>query len=215
MGIASALIGTPLGSAKLTVLGLRPGVRRGTRPEGGDRPVAAALLVSLAVGAALSACHRRPTPIGPAEAGARPSQVAPAYLRGRVVDRRGQAVPDARVLAFAGSSAGQGGRPPATVATDFEGGFKIGPLAAGSYRLLIEAAGFPTAERTGVAAPAAELELRLDGEGRSIAGRVELAGVPVVGATVALADEAAEDEATVRARARLSCRTAGLGAGDY
>ncbi|HZL21537.1 MAG TPA: carboxypeptidase-like regulatory domain-containing protein [Polyangia bacterium] len=141
--------------------------------------------------------------------------MAPAYLRGRVVDRRGQAVPDARVLAFAGSSAGQGGRPPATVATDFEGGFKIGPLAAGSYRLLIEAAGFPTAERTGVAAPAAELELRLDGEGRSIAGRVELAGVPVVGATVALADEAGGPARQARTRADGGFVFGGLGAGDY
>ena len=190
MGIASALIGTPSGSAKLT------------------------LLAALVLGVGLPACHRRATPDERADAGARPSPATAAYLRGRVVDRRGQAVPDAQVLAFPVSVAGDGARP-AAVATDFEGGFKIEALPAGSYRLLIEAAGFPTTERIGIVAPAAELALRLDGEGRSIAGRVELAGAPVVGATVVLADEAGGPGRQTRTRADGGFVFGGLGAGDY
>jgi protocatechuate 3,4-dioxygenase beta subunit len=174
----------------------------------------AALLVSLTAGVGLSACRRRPAPAGVGDAGA-PSVSAAATLRGRVVDRRGQAVPDARVLAFPVSPTGEGARPPGAVATDFDGGFKIEALATGSYRVLIEAAGFPTAERTGVAAPAADLVLRLDGEGRSIAGRVELAGAPVVGATVVLADEAGGPARQARTRADGGFVFGGLGAGDY
>src|SRR5580698_1114276 len=177
MGIASALIRTPSGPAELTFSEVRPGARREAGPDRHRRPVVA-LLTALAVGVGLPACRRRATPAERADAGARPSATAAAYLRGRVVDRRGQAVPDAQVLAFPVSAAGEGARPPAAVVTDFEGGFKIESLPAGSYRLLIEAAGFPTTERAGIVAPAAELALRLDGEGRSIAGRVELAGAP-------------------------------------
>jgi protocatechuate 3,4-dioxygenase beta subunit len=214
MGIASALIRTPSGPAELTFSEVRPGARREAGPDRHRRPVVA-LLTALAVGVGLPACRRRATPAERADAGARPSATAAAYLRGRVVDRRGQAVPDAQVLAFPVSAAGEGARPPAAVVTDFEGGFKIESLPAGSYRLLIEAAGFPTTERAGIVAPAAELALRLDGEGRSIAGRVELAGVPVVGATVVLADEAGGPGRQARTRADGGFVFGGLGAGDY
>src|SRR5580700_9330218 len=123
MGIASALIRTPSGPAKLTFSEVRPGARREAGPDRHRRPVVA-LLTALAFGVGLPACRRRPTPADRADAGGRPSQATAAYLRGRVVDRRGQAVPGAQVLAFP-VSAGEGARPPAAVATDFEGGFKI------------------------------------------------------------------------------------------
>ena len=70
------------------------------------------------------------------------------------------------------------------------GHFRLAHLPPGPYRLLIEAAGFPTTEKTPVSAPSDDAAIRVDGEGRSIVGRVTAAGAAVAGARVLLAPEA-------------------------
>ncbi len=176
----------------------------------------ALLLVVLAAEAGLPSCRRRREPLGPAPAAAAAPRAATSYLRGRVIDGRDHPVPDARVLAFP-PAVGTGEAPPspAGVATDVEGRFAIEQLAAGSYRVLIEAAGFPTAEKPDLTAPASDLTVRLDGEGRSIAGQVELSGAPVVDATVALAAETGGPVRQTRTRADGGFVFGGLGAGSY
>ena len=116
------------------------------------------------------------------------------------------------VFPAASAAAGQA---PSRVATDFDGGFAVERLAGGSYRVLIEAAGFPTTEKPNVTAPASDLVLRVDGEGRSIAGRVELAAAPVPDATVALAAETGGPVRQARTRADGGFVFGGLGAGTY
>jgi carboxypeptidase family protein len=130
-------------------------------------------------------CHRRRQPT----ASAAPAAPAPAVARlaGQVVDGRGHAVPEATVLAFRIADAGA--EEPARATTDLDGRFAIEGRTAGSYRLLVEAAGFPTAEAAPIVAPAAELVLHVTGEVRSIFGRVELGGAPAPGARVWLAAE--------------------------
>ena len=90
-------------------------------------------------------------------------------LSGRVVDRRDRPVPEARVLAFPLS----GGAGPSETATDLDGRFRFDRLPPGAYRLLIEAAGFPTTEQPSVTAPAEGLvdPRRRRGARRRRAGR--------------------------------------------
>ena len=125
-------------------------------------------------------CQRTRPTVG--EAGAAPAVTT--WLGGSVVDRRDRPVPEARVLAF--SLAGDAGAPFET-ATDLSGRFRLAGLPPGPYRLLIEAAGFPTTEKTPVSAPSDDAAIRVDGEGRSIVGRVTAAGAAVAGARVLLA----------------------------
>src|SRR5262245_16579193 len=117
-------------------------------PSTSKRPAAAAgLLLVLAFSTQEGCrCRRTPAPAGDAAA------VPPAAWRsGSVVDRQQRAVPEARVLAF--PLAADAGAPFET-ATDLAGQFRLARLPAGGYRLLIEAAGFPTAETGPVTAPA-------------------------------------------------------------
>jgi len=149
-------------------------------------------------------------------AGTRDGSTAPAptaWLSGSVADRRARAVPEARVLAFA--LAADGGATPFETATDLEGRFRFPRLPPGPYRLLVEAAGFPATEKTPVSAPADDAAIRVDGEGRSIVGRVNAAGAPVAGARVLLApDEGGPLRETVT-RAGGGFAFSGLGAGKY
>jgi hypothetical protein len=142
---------------------------------------------------------------------------AAARLAGQVVDGRAHAVPEARVLAFrtVQADAGAGTVEPARATTDLDGRFAIERLAAGSYRLLVEAAGFPTAEASPVTAPAAELVLHVAGEGRAIFGRVELDGAPAAGARVALAGELGGPVRQTSTRADGRFAFSGLGDGTY
>jgi hypothetical protein len=175
------------------------------------------LLVALAVWAGLPACRRRHDParqVAP-DVSAPRAAARMAYLRGRVVDRRDHPVPDARVVVFPAAAVGDPSLAPARAATDFEGGFDLQQLAAGPYRVLIEAAGFPATEKVGVTAPASDLVLRLEGEGRSIGGRVELSAAPVVDAVVELAAETGGPARKARTRADGGFVFGGLGAGVY
>ena len=137
---------------------------------------------------------------------------ATATLAGSVVDRRDRPVPEARILAF--PLAGEGGAPLET-ATDLEGRFRFARLPPGSYRLLVEAAGFPTAEKTPVAAPGEDASVRVDGEGRSIVGRVNASGAPVAGARVLLAPDGGGPLRESATRAGGGFAFGGLGAGRY
>jgi hypothetical protein len=159
-------------------------------------------------------CRRRrePTaseaPVGPAAAVAR--------LSGQVVDGRAHPVPEARVLAFRIADGGAVGGNPGRATADLDGQFSIDGLTAGAYRLLVEAAGFPAAESSPVTAPAAELVLRVVGEGRSIFGRVARStNEPVAGVRVALGAEAGGPgrETVTRPDGRFAF--SGLGDGTY
>ena len=121
------------------------------------------------------------------------------------------------MLAFriADGGAGQGTAEPAVATTDLDGRFAIEGLTAGSYRLLVEAAGFPTAEPSPVTAPAAELVVHVAGEGRSIFGRVELSGAPAAGARVALAAELGGPMRETSTRPDGRFAFSGLGEGTY
>jgi hypothetical protein len=176
-----------------------------------------ASLVGLAVlgGAGAGSCRRRQETARSTERQAPAPPPASAFLRGRVVDRRDHPVPEGRILAIAASDAGDAPRVPAFTATELDGAFALEHLAAGTYRVLIEAAGFPATEERGVVAPAADLLFRVDGEGRSIAGRVESAGAPVADAAVMLGAEAGGPVRQTRTRADGAFVFAGLGAGAY
>jgi len=137
---------------------------------------------------------------------------ATATLAGTVADRRDRPVPEARVLAF--PLAGEGGAPLET-ATDLEGRFRFARLAPGPYRLLVEAAGFPPAEKAPVSAPAEDAAVRVDGEGRSVVGRVSAAGVPVADARVLLAPDGGGPLRETITRAGGGFAFGGLGAGRY
>src|SRR5262245_45059705 len=110
----------------------------------------AGFLVLLAFSTQEGCRCRRTRPTGATDGGA--AAAATAWLSGSVVDRREHPVPEARVLAF--PLAGDGGAPlpsaPLETATDLGGHFRFAHLAPGAYRLLVEAAGFPTAEVTPV-----------------------------------------------------------------
>jgi len=173
------------------------------------------LLLALTLSGGLPACRRRYDPARSATAQASIPRPGTAFLRGRVVDRRDQPVPDARVLVFPAVAPADAALSPIHATTDFEGAFDIPQLVAGPCRLLIEAAGFPTTEKTGIAAPAADLVLRLEGEGRSIVGRVELSGAPIGDATVDLADETGGPARKARTRPDGGFVFGGLGTGLY
>jgi large repetitive protein len=172
--------------------------------------VMAGLLLVLSLSTVEGCRCQRARPMTGRDAGAAP--VATAWLAGGVVDRQKRAVPEARVLAFA--LAADAGAPFET-ATDGKGQFRLAPLPPGAYRLLIEAAGFPTVEHSPVSAPAGGVAVQLDGEGRSIVGRVSAAGAAVPGARVLLApDDGGPTRETVT-RAGGGFAFGGLGAGRY
>jgi len=140
---------------------------------------------------------------------------AAARLAGQVVDGRARPVPEARVLAFRIGDGGAGSGEPARVVADLEGRFAIERLTAGSYRLLVEAVGFPTAEVAPLVAPATDLVLRVAGEGRSIFGRVALGGAPAPEGRVELAAESGGPVRETRSRADGRFAFSGLGDGSY
>ena len=140
---------------------------------------------------------------------------AAARLAGQVVDGRVRPVPEARVLAFRIGDGGAGSGEPARAIADLDGRFAIERLTAGSYRLLVEAVGFPTAEAAPLVAPATDLVLRVAGEGRSIFGRVALAGAPAPGARVELAAESGGPVRETRSRADGRFAFSGLGDESY
>ena len=95
-------------------------------------------------------CRRRTAARPPPTPGCRPRPTA--WLGGSVVDRRAHPVPEARVLAFALARRTRGA--PFETATDLDGHFGIAHLPPGTYRLLVEAAGFPDGREVAVTAPA-------------------------------------------------------------
>jgi hypothetical protein len=178
-------------------------------------------VIGLMVAVAFGSGCRRHHPVAPSAPAAAPP-VAAAFVAGQVVDRAGHPVPEARVLVFplaAGPDAAAPSAAPARAAvetaTDRDGRFRAGGLVAGRHRLLVEAAGFPTTERAPVTAPADGVEVRLDGEGRAIVGRVEEAGAPVPGARVWLGPEGGGPVRETETRAGGGFAFGGLGAGGY
>jgi hypothetical protein len=81
--------------------------------------------------------------------------------------------------------------------------------------VLVEAAGFPAAEKDGVTAPADGVAVQVDGEGSSIVGRVLAAGAPAAGARVLLAPDAGGPVRETTTRAGGGFAFGGLGAGRY
>ena len=162
-------------------------------------------------------CRRQRTPPAKVTDGGRPPAAATAWLSGSVADRREHAVPEARVLAFplAGDGAAPESGTPFETATDLEGKFRFARLPPGAYRLLIEAAGFPATEKAPVSAPSEGAVVRVDGEGRSIVGRVTAAGAPAAGARVLLAPDAGGPLRETLTRAGGGFAFGGLGAGRY
>ena len=121
-------------------------------------------------------------------------------------------MPEARVLAFAiGATAAA----PIESATDADGRFRIDKLTPGPHRVLVEAAGFPAAEKDPVSAPADGVAVQVDGEGRSIVGRVFTAGAPAAGARVLLAPDVGGPVRETSTRAGGGFAFGGLGAGRY
>jgi hypothetical protein len=140
-----------------------------------------ASFLAMLVVAAPAGCRRHPGGKAARDAGA----PATSAIEGRVSDKGDRPVPEARVLAFAQS----GNAGPSETSTDAQGRFRLERLTTGSYRLLVEAAGFPAAEKAPVAAPAIGVAIRVDGEGRTIVGRVLSRGAPVIGARVWLGSD--------------------------
>ena len=135
-----------------------------------------------------------------------------AWIAGRVVDRKDRPVPEARVLAFA---IGAKVAAPVESATDADGRFRVDKLTAGPHRVLVEAAGFPAAEKDAVSAPADGVAVQLDGEGSSVVGRVFTAGAPAAGARVLLAPDAGGPMRETTTRAGGGFAFGGLGGGRY
>ena len=161
-----------------------------------------------------AACRRRhePTPSSPSLV----PVAAVARLAGQVLDGRAHPVPEARVLAFRVADGGAAGGNPGGATADLEGHFSIDGLASGTYRVLVEAAGFPAAEASPVTAPATELVLRVVGVGRSIFGRVARSSdAPVVGARVTLGAEGGGPGRETISRADGRFAFSGLGDGTY
>jgi len=148
------------------------------------------------------------------------ASAATAWLGGSVVDRRDHPVPEARVLAFAlaGDGGAAEGATPFETATDLSGHFRFAHLPPGAYRVLVEAAGFPTTEKSPLAAPADDAAVRVEGEGRSIVGGVTRGGAPAtpaVGVRVLLAPDTGGPMRETVTRAGGGFAFGGLGAGRY
>src|SRR5580698_778732 len=173
-------------------------------------PLALAALVLTGAGA----CRRRHE-AGKLAPTAPSTPVLTARIAGSVVDGRAHPVPDARVLAFPIADGGTGGAEPRRARADIDGRFSIDGMSVGTYRVLVEAAGFPAAETSPVAAPASELVLRLSGEGRSVFGRVTVGGNPAAGVRVMLGAETGGPVRETQSRADGRFAFSGLGDGSY
>ena len=134
-------------------------------------------------------------------------------LAGTVEDAVGAPVPLARVLVLADSGA-QGAVVP-TRAADAGGHFRFEGLAAGVYRLLIEAPGLGTSVAAHVAVPDESVRVVLPGESRFIRGRVVHDGRPVLGARVLLAGETLSEPRRTETDAEGFFIFGGLGPGAY
>ncbi len=88
-------------------------------------------------------------------------------------------------------------------------------LPPGSYRLLIEAAGFASFETAPIAVPASAVVVHLPGTALSITGRVLSGGVAVAGAAVRLAPEEGGSIRETLTRGDGAFAFGGLGAGRY
>jgi hypothetical protein len=99
--------------------------------------------------------------------------------------------------------------------TDPDGRFVLSGLTAGSYRLLVEAAGFPSVETGDVTAPAAELVVHLTGTVHAVAGRVRRGEAAVSRAEVELAAETGGPVHRTMTNADGAFAFGGLGVGRY
>jgi hypothetical protein len=133
-------------------------------------------------------------------------------LEGTVVDRKGRAVPAARVLIW--SLADPTGKP-GEAFTDAQGRFALGALNRGLHRLIAEAPGFGSTQAGPIEIPAAGLVLALEADGKSVSGQVTSAGLPAGGARVLIGGENLERSREIQVDADGSFVIAGLGPGVY
>ena len=129
-------------------------------------------------------CHRRRpgTDRGSAASDGRSVSGVAVALAGRVADRGARPIPDARVLLFPEAGRGEN----IETSTDPQGHFRASGLVPGRYRVIVEAAGFPTAEQASVAVPGDDLPGD-PGRGGPAASRPGRAGgAPLAGARVLL-----------------------------
>ena len=166
-------------------------------------------VVALAILMAAAGGCRRRSPSARASADAGPP--ATAHIDGRVVDRLQRPVPEARVLVFPLGGEGH----PVETATDMDGHFRVEHLQRALHRVLVDAAGFPTAERASVPAPSDGLVVSVDGQGSAVVGRVEAGGAPVAGAHVWLAPDVGGPIRDTVTRAGGGFAFGGLGQGRY
>lgn len=135
-------------------------------------------------------------------------------LGGTVEDQRGAPVPLARVLALPVAEV-EGASVPIPASADARGHFRIQDVAAGAYRLLIEAPGLGTSAAGPIHAPDESVRVILPGISRFIAGRVIRDKRPVARARVWLAGEGLSDVRPAESDAEGSFVFGGLGPGGY
>jgi Carboxypeptidase regulatory-like domain len=160
----------------------------------------------LALGAA--ACHsRHEAKPGPT---AKPGS---SVVVGRVTDDADRAIPGAQVLLFDVAGEELGGGDLRREITDRAGYFVFERLAAGTYRLLVEAVGLASTEPPPFTVPGPEVVVRIEGQGRSVTGAVVSAGSRVPGARVRLGGEGGKRETLSDDAGQFVFH--GLGAGPY
>ena len=134
-------------------------------------------------------------------------------LKGQVVDRRGQPIPGARVLLW--DLGDRAGRPRESI-TDDAGRFVLGGLTRGLHRLIAEAPGFGSVERSPIEIPSAAPVLRMETDGHSVAGTVTAAGgVPAAGARVVIGGENLSPVRATTTSPDGRFLFSGIGAGAY
>ena len=133
-------------------------------------------------------------------------------LEGMVMDGKGHALPDALVLAWP-MGRRQGTLVEARSGPD--GRFTLAGLPRGSWTLLAEAPGFGTMQLDRVDVPSRPLNLRLEGESRSLGGIVISNGQGVIGAKVSMGGPSLRSPRSTVTGKNGTFMFSGIGQGRY
>jgi protocatechuate 3,4-dioxygenase beta subunit len=136
----------------------------------------------------------------------------PVQLQGKVVDRKGNAVPSAIVLLW---RSGQGTNLSRETQTNEQGDFQFNHLATGNVALLVQAAGIGSAKWDSISLPSQPLHIPLEGTGMSLSGHVLGPKGPEKQATVRLGGAGLRTSRSTNTDATGSFTFQGLGPGDY